>query len=406
MSAVLVQLLQMVGLLVVLALALGLVFDHVERGLRRDVAVGLLSGTAAMSAMFLSYDFGAGFHTDARGPILMVGALFGGPVGALAALPLPLATRVVMGGPAVLVGVASILSALAVGLLVHAATRALSRPVDRLAVIALAALSPLTLVSLLAPHFAPEPGMLVPLVVPFLVFLPFGTAVLGLFTAAELARSDAARSRRETERFQRSTNHVSREFLDRQLAHYGHMHLRFGTHCGYMVVSVDEAAAIVRAIGERRWARLRTEIAQVLRSSVRDSDICAAVDFDRFGVLLPYTGEAGMQVVAERIQRNVIDSFGRSPAGAVTVSIGMASFTNGESAEDLVALAESALFVANARTPRNALGPLPKPRNAAVIHSFPAAVMDRVPDERPAMPPAPAVALFPALVEPDSDTAA
>jgi diguanylate cyclase (GGDEF)-like protein len=399
MSGVLAQILQLVGVLVVVALALGVLFDRMSGGRRRDLAVGALCGTAAAATMLLSFDGGAGLRMDARAPILLVGALFGGPWGALAALPLPLVTRAALGGPAVYIGIASVLLAVGLGLAVRLAAGALGHGIGRGTVLVLAALSPLTLAALAVPHLAPEPGTFAPLALFLLLLLPGGTAVLGLVVFAELARSEGSRTQRESERFQRSTDHVSRDFFDRQMAHYARMNTRFGTHAAYLLVSVDDARAVRRILGNWRWRQLRVELAQVIRAAVRDSDVCAAIDEDRFAVLLPHTGESGMRIVAERIQRSVADGFRHSPIGAITVSIGMASFGEALEADEVAAVAETALFVANARSPRNAIGPLTPPRASAVIHSFPAPPAESNPPADDLPPPA-NVALFPVLIGP------
>lgn len=405
MSSVLTQFLQIAGSLTVVALALGVVFDWVARSVMRDLAVGAVSGAAAAGAMFDTLQPGDSLPPDTHAPLLMVGALFGGPWGALVAFSLPVATRLFIGGPSVTASIASALVAVALGLVVHAAARAKGIAFNRGMMLALAALSPLAALPLLALHVAPDAGLPQPSIAPFLLVLPFATAVASLTAFAELARSDRGLDRRDAERFQRSTDHVSREFFDRQLNHYGHMNVRFGTHSGYLLVSVDAGGQVRRALGERSWSRLRTELAQVVRASVRDSDVCAAMDFDRFAVLLPHTGETGMRFVAERIQRNVTSTFRRTGAGAVTVSLGMASFGPGLDADDVASAAETALFVANARSPRNAIGPLPPPRGSAVIHSFPAAPITR-PAPVDDLLPRSNVAFFPVLIGADPDSAA
>lgn len=371
-TVVLKDLLELIGLFVVAAITLGVVFDKIAPGPWRNALVGLLCGVYAGLAMAMPLHLGNGFMIDGRSPYIIVAGLFGGPVGLAAALPIPLAVRIGAGGPAVLIGVAAILTAGAIGLIAHLVLRWSGRPLCRSAVAVTALAAPLTLLSIFVPHLAPRPGMFDPFLLPLLVWTPFATLIFGLCVSNELTRSDSNRLERESERFERSTRLVSPAVLSRHLHHQFELHEFCGTPHAYMLIAIDDAAGLRSALGARAFAALREAVARQIRAKTRRLDVVAALDTDRFGVLLPQTDRAAARPIAIAIQGAVAAL--RPPGAPVTVSIGMADVANTSRAEDVEAAAEGALFLANAVTPRGAIGPVDLIETTGpLVRSFPGA---------------------------------
>jgi GGDEF domain-containing protein len=127
----------------------------------------------------------------------------------------------------------------------------------------------------------------------------------------------------------------------------------------------------------------------VLRLSVRECDLCAAVDFDRFGVLLPYANLPLALPVAERIRARIGEAMAADElAGRVSVSVGLADAATTCGIVDVKAAAEGALYTANARAPRGAIGSAADSvESDGLIRSFPGAVRNA-----PVTPHAPAPA--------------
>lgn len=375
MSNVLVPLLQTASLLVVSSWLMGFIFDRTKPGAVRDAAVGLFFGLFALAAMMAATHLGA-FVIDGRSPFLIAAGLFGGPVGAALAVPLTLAMRLSVGGPAVVVGCAAIVGAAALGVVVRLAYDRWGRSLNRSAVLSAATASPLLLLVFLLPQAQALGGLGSPIVVPLLGWLPFATLLVGFTTVNELVRSDAERAKAEAERFQRSTEHVAREMFETQLKHHWHLNARYGVHYAYMLVAVDDGPAMRAAMRPEAWKALRERIAKIIGDTVRESDICCATDFDRFAVLMPHTSFAGVISVAERIQTQVAQTVGRTPAGEITVSVGIAGVGEGQEVRDIEAAAEGALYLATARDKRNGLGTAAPAKGAdEPMRSFPGGLM-------------------------------
>lgn len=89
-------------------------------------------------------------------------------------------------------------------------------------------------------------------------------------------------------------------------------------------------------------------LAGVIKQCVRDVDIFARYGGEEFVVILPQTSQAEASVIAERIRQRVADMVvdaGEAGNLSITISIGISSFPeNGRSAEDLVSIADQALY--------------------------------------------------------------
>ncbi|MFC6616932.1 diguanylate cyclase [Deinococcus radiophilus] len=97
------------------------------------------------------------------------------------------------------------------------------------------------------------------------------------------------------------------------------------------------------------------EVAQALQGALRRSgDMLTRYGGEEFALLLPDTGLAGTQMVAERLRRAVLDlslPHQAHPLGQVTISLGAASL-HGVTGSELVQAADGALYAAK-RAGRN-----------------------------------------------------
>jgi diguanylate cyclase len=90
-------------------------------------------------------------------------------------------------------------------------------------------------------------------------------------------------------------------------------------------------------------------VAQILKGNVKGKDTAARYGGEEFVVLLPDTAASGAQRLAEQIRTTVermkIKRVGKNEIVAnITISLGVACFRVGESAEDFIARADSALY--------------------------------------------------------------
>ncbi len=129
---------------------------------------------------------------------------------------------------------------------------------------------------------------------------------------------------------------------------------RLGHPLGLLMLDVDHLKDYNERFGHLAGSQVLRGVAGVLRSSTRDIDLVTKYGGDEFLLILPHTGRAGAEVLAERLRRAIAAAaFPRLAAGELTCSIGVAVFPEGGvSPEALLAAADAALFEAK-RTGRN-----------------------------------------------------
>ena len=88
-----------------------------QRPTLSTILVGLLFGLSGIASMVFPVQIYEGLHADMRISFVLVGSLFGGPVGALIATALPTAFRLYLGGNGEIAGIAGILSSGVIGYL-------------------------------------------------------------------------------------------------------------------------------------------------------------------------------------------------------------------------------------------------------------------------------------------------
>jgi diguanylate cyclase (GGDEF)-like protein len=129
---------------------------------------------------------------------------------------------------------------------------------------------------------------------------------------------------------------------------------RLGHPLALLMLDVDHLKEYNERFGHLEGSQVLRAVAGVLRTSTREIDLVTKYGGDEFLLILPHTGRAGAEVLAERLRRAVAAAaFPRLAAGELTCSIGVAVFPEGgTSAEALLAAADAALFEAK-RAGRN-----------------------------------------------------
>ncbi|MEM7696423.1 MAG: diguanylate cyclase [Pseudomonadota bacterium] len=386
MQFVLQQLFTSVALLVVASFVFGAIYEHVRRKAIQSIIIGLVGGICAALAMTLASAYG-GYRVDGRSAIIIVTSFFGGPLGALATVPLPLAMRFDAGGPGASAGMIGILIAAALGSGIRVVVDRLGWPITRPLLLLPACLSPLTLLALFAPFSGDEPRDVRSLVIVITMWSPFATLLFALLVHNELERARERRSRKTERAFLRKTDLEGTDYLMRQIHHHARLSDRYGTHYAFLLISIDDAVTKRAALTREGWQTLRTHVGRALGDTVRDSDICAPVSFDRFGVLMPHTTMDSAYLAAQRLREAVRRTLGED--APLTVSVGISCVDDTRSPPDVVADAEGALILANARTPVEAIGPVPASTtqgSSGLPRSFPGALPLPAPPVREATP--------------------
>ena len=161
------------------------------------------------------------------------------------------------------------------------------------------------------------------------------------------------------------------EFLPRELARSG----RNATPVAVMLIDLDRFKRINDSYGHEAGDIVLTAVGNLLKSSVRGSDIACRYGGEEFALILP---ETGTEIAARRAEdiRVAISGLhlihaGR-PLGGITASFGIALFPNHAlDADDLLRVADVALYAAKGAG-----------RNRAIVGHGTAADASRSPERR------------------------
>ncbi len=382
MANMLLELLQTTVALFAAAFLLGLVFDRTEEGHIRNAAIGFVCSVFATILWMVATTTEHGALWAAAAPLFLIAGLFGGLLGAAIAVALPLKFMIALPPEATLSIAGAFVALGATGAIARWLSERWGMWPRRSAVVVASVMSPFALVTLSMPGAGAEPSSAT--VFALAAWVPLATTIFGLMVHNEFSRSETATRQQSEQRFERNTGHVSRVFFENQLNHHYHLSIRYGVAFAYLLVSVDDGINRRKAYGQARTRDVTEELACAIRASVRDSDVCAMVDVDRFAVLLPHTTLGSVGPVVDRIQRLARGNVEWAEGVPATVSIGAADSVEVAAPGDVENSAEGALFSANARQPSDAVGPANLEPMDGVIRSFPGKnIMDAPPAPAP-----------------------
>jgi diguanylate cyclase len=119
--------------------------------------------------------------------------------------------------------------------------------------------------------------------------------------------------------------------------------------CALLMAGIDHSKKVNDAHGHLLGDKVLQILAQILRQCTKGLDVAARFGGEEFAILLPDTPPAGAVALAEQIRQTVAQGRIRradrgEPIGAVTISLGVASYQAGESLEDWLARADRALY--------------------------------------------------------------
>lgn len=124
-----------------------------------------------------------------------------------------------------------------------------------------------------------------------------------------------------------------------------------------LMLDIDHFKKINDTYGHLFGDKVIRAIAETLKSKVRGDDSVARLGGEEFAVMLPETDISGARTVAEHIRQSIeggkirrLDT--KEQIGGITISIGVAAYTNGVSVVDLLDQADKALYVSK-NTGRN-----------------------------------------------------
>ena len=144
------------------------------------------------------------------------------------------------------------------------------------------------------------------------------------------------------------TGLANRRRLDRQLEMEMERARRFGQPLSAVLFDIDHFKQINDRLGHAAGDEVLRAVAEALRGHVRKVDTVARVGGEEFVVLLPRATLSEARAVADKLRRHVralqVPGASEQPAGALTISAGVAEWQPGDTAETLLAAADEALY--------------------------------------------------------------
>ena len=130
----------------------------------------------------------------------------------------------------------------------------------------------------------------------------------------------------------------NRRALDESLENLFAMYHRYGTEFSVVIADIDHFKQINDELGHLTGDRILQQVARLLDNDARDTDLVARYGGEEFVLLLPKTQREGACIFADRV-RATIDRETK-----VTISIGVATSLDGDSAQSILARADKALY--------------------------------------------------------------
>ncbi len=155
------------------------------------------------------------------------------------------------------------------------------------------------------------------------------------------------RLKRESER-DFLTGLYNRRFIIAFLEKTAGLSRRLNQPLSFMIADLDKFKRINDTYGHIAGDDVLKKVAEVLSSSIRESDIAGRFGGEEFSVILPQTGIEEACIVAERIRETVEKSVVSTPQGdvSVTISVGLAQLEGNEPINQLMGKADKALYEA------------------------------------------------------------
>jgi diguanylate cyclase (GGDEF)-like protein len=141
----------------------------------------------------------------------------------------------------------------------------------------------------------------------------------------------------------------NRRYLEARLTEELSRSKRYDYPLSFMMIDIDDFKLYNDRNGHQAGDRALEITAQCLRAALRKVDVASRYGGEEFSILLPQTTLQEAGVLADRIRRRILSAafpHGKSqPLGAVTVSIGLSTFSASlDSAEAIVRAADRALY--------------------------------------------------------------
>ncbi|MGD8583308.1 MAG: GGDEF domain-containing protein [Gammaproteobacteria bacterium] len=120
---------------------------------------------------------------------------------------------------------------------------------------------------------------------------------------------------------------------------------RYNSTFAIIILDIDNFKKANDTFGHNIGDKLLVEIANIIRQTIRESDIASRWGGEEFLVFCPQTGSDGAFALAEKLRTN-IEKHEFEKVGYKTASFGVAQIEHGDSFEEMISRADKALYAA------------------------------------------------------------
>jgi diguanylate cyclase (GGDEF)-like protein/PAS domain S-box-containing protein len=147
------------------------------------------------------------------------------------------------------------------------------------------------------------------------------------------------------------TGLLNRRRLESELAHQVALAERYGHRACLVLLDLDDFKSTNDSLGHGAGDALLKNIAEVLRSRVRRSDLVARLGGDEFAILLPQAGREQARLVAEGIAKAIRERIHITAGHEVTTtaSFGVATIESDDVPDRVLLRADQALYLVKAQ---------------------------------------------------------
>ena len=141
---------------------------------------------------------------------------------------------------------------------------------------------------------------------------------------------------------------------------------RYNTVFSVILADVDHFKAVNDQLGHQVGDQVLTKIAEIIRSSVRATDLAGRWGGEEFVIISPGTDTNGGFSLAEKI-RTLLESIELGGIGQITASFGVTAFTEGDDVEKIITRADVGLYAAK-QGGRNRVEKTPAGVRVSLVH--------------------------------------
>ncbi|KOS67701.1 chemotaxis protein CheY [Lysinibacillus contaminans] len=134
----------------------------------------------------------------------------------------------------------------------------------------------------------------------------------------------------------------NRRFFQEKLEEHIALYRETGKFFSLLILDIDHFKKVNDTYGHQVGDEVLVQLAHVLTTQTREADIAARYGGEEFVVILPNTDLAESKIIAEQLRQTV--EHAQWKTGSLTVSIGIATFTEQDSDATILKNADQALY--------------------------------------------------------------